>query len=438
MASKLDCFLLAAKYNLYNERQWLLSAFSVVEDSPQMEVDVQIAPLSEDTVSTDKEHRAIGRIFRKDAIPYVVLENGESDVIDGVKAGDPVFRMKEEVSLSPNEAIPNLKGKVTSTYGRLLVNLMILCFPFGERYPYRNEEFKGGELSDFFAQELTDDRVTVPEIRTFFNQLFFLSSLTTLCVPSASEKATGTDPNIAKRKKELLEQYKDSLDDPATIAKIEGELVQMDRDYLKGDVSEGFYTSSKSFNIHRKKMHIMQGGEARIDGSGKMDLVTDALAEKWSHEDMPAKLNASRLGSYSRGAETALGGEAVKAISRTYQNSSIAMEDCNTKIGIPVDINEMNYSSYLGRYILGKTTPLTLEALKGLIGKTIIIRSPMTCKAPQTDYCAVCMGDAVSKSPQALSMLAVQLGSAFMGTAMSMMHSRELLTKVYDFKNRIS
>ena len=47
-----------------------------------------------------------------------------------------------------------------------------------------------------------------------------------------SERSLITDPAIAKRKAELLKQYQDHLKDPLILAKIEKELIDMDKAWL--------------------------------------------------------------------------------------------------------------------------------------------------------------------------------------------------------------
>ena len=72
-----------------------------------------------------------------------------------------------------------------------------------------------------------------------------------------------TDPAIKKRKAELIKQYEGQLNDPVIIAKIEDELIAMDKAYMKGDNSLRFYEAqfdSKTFDIWRKKLYITVGG----------------------------------------------------------------------------------------------------------------------------------------------------------------------------------
>ena len=68
-----------------------------------------------------------------------------------------------------------------------------------------------------------------------------MEGFTQLCVPAATKKSIITNPLIKERINQLKEEYKDSLNDPVTIAKIDAEVEKMDREWIKGDPSERFF-----------------------------------------------------------------------------------------------------------------------------------------------------------------------------------------------------
>ncbi|MHC5879726.1 hypothetical protein ACYT69_12445, partial [Streptococcus pyogenes] len=68
-----------------------------------------------------------------------------------------------------------------------------------------------------------------------------------------TEKAITESDNIDEIKQAIFEKYKDKLDDPASQAKINAELINYDKSvWLKGDPSERFLISGKSANVRRK------------------------------------------------------------------------------------------------------------------------------------------------------------------------------------------
>jgi hypothetical protein len=70
----------------------------------------------------------------------------------------------------------------------------------------------------------------------------------------------------------------------------------------------------------------------------------------------------------------------------------------------------------------GVVTPSGHDVLsKETEGKTVMVRSPMFCKLPLTDYCVVCVGPRLTLNPTALlaaiTAIVSTLMLAFMGAA---------------------
>ena len=424
--NKREYWIHALKLNLFTKRDWVLSAFAVTN----------VAKLKEGELPTQFP-KYVGELAEINGDISFVTEGGSTETIEGAKIGQPLFNMQEVVELSSGDVV-NLKSKVTTTYGKSLANAMVLGYSFGELIPYINEQWNMKAIESTIVDMVKSEIIKVPELKVFFKQIHFLSTFTQLCVPSATEKAMGTDPKIAIRKKELFKQYEGRLHDATVIAKIEDELIAMDKEWLKGDESLGFYIKPKYFNVARKHVHIMQGGSASFADESKIDLIPESLSEGYDLDSLPVMINTLRDGTFSRGAQTALGGEAVKTISRVFQNSNITQDDCKDSVGMPMVLTPINFKEYVGRYITGKSVPLTIEQLKGMVGKTINVRSPMACKSPNADFCKVCMGDEISENETALSMLAVQVGSAFLSLFLAAAHAKKLSTAKFDYKLSIT
>ena len=358
-------------------------------------------------------------------------------IADWWKKGSSLYQIKEEVTLSPKQII-NIDKKVKTTYGRLLLNFILLTSHFGDKIAYQDGNWHSDKLIyRVMDQVATNDSITADEAHSFVNAIQFISSLTQICVPSASEKALSTDPKVKAKRKELLAKYKDNLDDPATIAKIEQELIAIDKDWIKGDPAEGFYISSKSYNIVRKRAHIMHGGERNFLDESKMTLIPSSLDEGWDMEYLPEMINSLRDGSYSRGAATAIGGERVKKFQQVFQNANVSMDDCKSKMGLDYTVDEDNHKFFIGRTLLsGKL--LSKDNISSYIGKNITLRSPMFCKTEKTDYCKVCSGERVSEHPNAINMLSASIGSVFMLREMAKTHGKELLTRPFPLKDLVN
>lgn len=353
------------------------------------------------------------------------------------KEGAALYHPKESIKIKAG-TIRNVKKDTDTTYGRLLVNDLLLTQNIGEKIDFTDGNWiKDGILKNIMSRVAKDDSIDAKQAHNFVDALQFIASLTQFCVPSASEKSLSTDPKIAKRKLELLEKYKDKLNDPAVISAIEQELVAMDRDWLKGDISEGFYKSGKDFNVSRKRMFIMHGGEKSFIDDNKIEVTKFSLADGWDLKELPKVVNSLRDGAYGRGTATAMGGERVKKFQQTFQNSRISLEDCGTNKGADFIINEYNKSFFIGRTLMNKKI-LTEDIINNYIGKTVTIRSPLFCKAAKTDYCEICSGMKMSDNPNVINTLTASIGSVFMSLEMKATHGKELLTANYDPVNCIS
>ena len=75
----------------------------------------------------------------------------------------------------------------------------------------------------------------------------------------------------------LIKENKDKLDDPTVIADIENQLIAYYKEYLKGDLSEGFYLKDKGINVSLKRTQMLFGGEPQLEDQSKYDLAIPSL-----------------------------------------------------------------------------------------------------------------------------------------------------------------
>lgn len=431
---KSEYFVRALNSDIYRRRDWVISAFSIVRDREEL------------SIENDMPYR----LFMEDGEYRFVdpTRAGEHSLLEGTVPGQPAFRFKDELKLKAGD-LANLKHDVKTTYGNALFNQLVLVYAFHDKIPYQEGEIKARAIEALIESRLTNepeggaplpgepgyiggvkDRIYISEYKRFAEAIFSLAGFTQLCVPAATPKSMVAPPNLKEVKEELLERYKDRLHDPAVIAQIDKELVELDRKWLDGDASEGFFISRSSRDLKRKKMHLMYGAEMAFTDGSKATLVANSLAEGWDIDKMPELMNSLREGSYARGKLTALGGESVKYFMRVFQNTKVTMEDCGSKIGRVKKITQNNHMRYVGFY---KINPSTLERLdednvKKYIDKEITLRSPMYCKAEGTGFCARCVGDVNSENPKALGAAVAAVGSEFMQTFMSAAHAKSLTT----------
>ena len=358
---------------------------------------------------------------------------------------NPDIRLMTEidtVDLNPGDIV-NVKEKMTTTVGRIVVNQLCFADPFGDVFPFQNRLLNlEDDILKMINKALLEKKVTVPAFRKSMDGCFYLGHFTELCTPCLSEHALVTDPKIKKRKAELIKQYEGKLNDPITIAKIEDELIAMDKEYMKGDSAIRFYAFEQgaAFNLWRKKLYIAVGGiEAFSKDSSKYDFLRNSLEEGVRVEDLSIYGNESRKGSYQRGHETQKGGYLTKEVIRAFHDSSITTKDCGTSKGVKIDFSVVDPKKFIGRYILlqNKWVEITNDNVGSIPKKQTIMRSPMYCQC-KDGYCYKCTGKFFEGlGVKQLSMSIVDITNTFMSAAMKNMHGSKLaifdLTSLDDF-----
>lgn len=322
---------------------------------------------------------------------------------------------------------------ILTTYGLFILNEFVLANPLGNLIPYINDTFNYKKIQAQVARLILQGKVNRAMHDKFLNNIYFIGSFTELSVPSFTMKSMTTSPEIIKRRDELFTKYKDQLQDPLIIAKIEDELIAMDKEYLSTDDAYGWIVDSKEYDVSRKKMFITSGvTEAFSDDSNEFKFIPEALNEKMNFEFFPAIANEIRRGSYMRGKETAKGGEETKYVLRIFQNVAITQDDCGSREGITVTLQMNDLLAYEGTHVLlpnGREDIITPDTIGNYIGRPIVIRSPMHCHPKDGGFCYACFGERYKMlGLRSVGMKVVEASSALMNTAMKAMHVSKVET----------
>lgn len=426
---KRDYFIAALRAGSYRWKKWVISCFSVT-----MKPEASGSVSQDDFYPYQLYHGEEGYYFRDPETQEIVW-------LDGVRVGEAPFHFREEIVLGAGE-IPNLKKGLTSNYGNLLFNQLVLCYAFGDKIEYMEGPITVGRVEGIIEGRLQDDpaegaerdpnAIYVSEYKLFNEAIFSLAGYTQLCVPSATPFTMTTDPRIPARRAELLEKYKDRLHDPVIQAEIDKELIQMDREWIEKDPNKGFYYRPKSFNVVRKKVFLTQGAEQGFGVKGQF--IPNSLEDGWDIQHLPAMSNSLRDGSFNRGSQTMLGGEATKFNYRIFQNTSVIEEDCGSTWGLKVTLTKNNIKHFISNFVLtGKgDTEITKENADSFVDKVVRVRSPIYCKTSGANFCAHCMGRKIAATPRAIPTYAADIGSMFLGIFMKAMHGKALVTAQWD------
>lgn len=429
-----ELFLNAMQRERYRDFGWVIRAFCMVEAAAD-------------------ENRAAYDIIQ---LPngYMVVDPDDTtktEKIDDAPVGEPVYWVGDEIVLKKGE-IPNLHEDVTTTYGNVLLNYICILWPFGaDKIPFMvgkiepskiekiiNDKWKAGSEND---KERDPQQIYYDEYLKYTDAAMYVMQMTQVCVPAGSERSMTTDPAVYKRRAELLREFAGQLKDPAVIAKIEAELIQMDKNWIKGDVSEGYYISAKQYNIVRKKLFLHIGAEKGLVESNDVDAIHNSLDEGYRPEDFPVMNNTIRAGSLNRGLFTQYGGEAYKWLIRATANLTIDKDDCGSTMGVVRRLSG-NSSRWLSRYVIDpnnkKAVLLNSENIKSYAGKTYTLRSPQYCHVAGTGYCRTCLGDLLSISETGLSgAISKAFGSEFLSQFLKSAHAKALLLEDIDLEEVI-
>lgn len=403
--NKLEYFIESIKAGRYIQRAWLYRCFSV---GFKNKTPTDVLP------GYDQERG------------WFVGVDEPVDIIDA-KPKESLFPIKERFTLEKG-TFPGITETVETNYGEVILYVLIFLFSCKGKIPFKPGSINKKYLSKTVAHALSENLITANEYFDIVKGLNQSTLFSDLHVTTYTPKSLNPSPEVLALRNELLEKYKDQLNDPAVVAIIDEAIAEADREYMKGDPSEKFYLKDKAYAVVRKKLYYLQGGVESLDRPGEMDYLAGSLDEGYKAEDLPVIINQLRAGSYDRGVSTALGGEAAKFSNRVFQNLKIAEEDCGTSVGKPELVD--GTWDFTGRYIVGRDEPISEADMKSLMGKTIYLRDPTACATVNGNYCYKCMGEGQRRSKLGLGPRMAEICSVFLSVSLAAFHGRSSKTTV--------
>lgn len=414
MATKIEYLKLAIKYNIIEDLNWYYYCFAI--------------PVLKLEEVTDKK---IAKVFTKPDGLYFINENTEEEKIIDYEPNKPLYKFSDIIEVDSSYS-SYITSKFETKIGNLIFNTLILFPSFKNKLPYINEPIKISKLETIIAnkvknkEEATEKDIIISELVTFIDRLGFLTNLANIVNIAATYKSITPPENIKEKKKELLEKYKDQLHNPVKVIELENELDKIDKEYLADDPAAKNIFNRKS-KIARKKMFLMFGNPLTFDEntSGKAILtsLSDGLNTK---EDIyPYYMNDLRVGSFSRGSKTALGGYIYKILQRSISPIKIVNSDCGTKRGLKRKINDKNVSKLINRYIIeNKDWKLieTIDEAKKYIGKKVEIRSSMYCQEKENKICYKCVSENYKNLPDGTTIILSDLSAIILSLFMKLIH----------------
>lgn len=426
-----EYYLKAMQKGLYKRRDWVFSCFCLQKQN------------------VDKTQPYPYQIVQMPNGQYYYDENLKLELIEGTSGSVPLIHARDVFELNPGDFI-NVKKRILTTAGNILFNCCSIISAFGSKIEFITGKVSVSSIEDMLApliKSIPEDNVRdessiyVDEYLRFCDSFNYLTEFNLIFTQALTEKAITQAPGTIELRNKLVEENKDHLDDPLVVAKIEKALLEHDAQYLKGDKSKDFLISKKSREVARRKLFLDYGSDVGLTDSFKADMVQKSLSEGWQIEKMPTMINALRAGSYNRGAETQLGGEAVKWLYRASSNINILDTDCQSSIGITELIDKNNVKTLVGKRVMnGNQTTLveTKDQAASYLGKVITRRTPLYCKLLSTDWCRYCLGETLGTNKDAAAVAVSNLGSSVLQLSLKAFHSSGISTDSTQLKDILS
>lgn len=448
---KFQYFLYAVTMGCLGRTHWVKSAFSPMDHEVYDPGKHRLLPADSPQMLLDQALTYPCRLFRagdkegKDEIVFVHWNENAEQVVTSLGTIKPMaslIQFKDKIMINET-MIPTANGEIETCYGNFMVNYLLFYLPFGKKIPFQTGKLDGGKCDKLVnvkfarsAPEKESDRdpnlIYVDEYLQYQKNASYLDNWSAFSTASMTLMSLTPRPEVSKFIREQLK----ALGHPPTVSElaiIEEQAAKLDRELFKGTEDENFLVG-KNYDVNRKKMFYIYGLE---EGFGLSTIVEAPLSEGLKADDLPDYANALRAASFNRGAQTALGGVGVKRANQIFQAIRIASDDCKDTEGFPYVAYQA--SDLTGTLVFGKDGQYipTPEQANALLGKEILIRSPMTCKEKAPHYCAKCVGSEIAMLPNGVHNTVAAIQSREMLIFMKAMHGRSLSTVEVDTERSI-
>lgn len=211
-----------------------------------------------------------------------------------------------------------------------------------------------------------------------------------------SERMLKPLPEVEKRKAELCKKYEKELAEGNVdiMDQISNELIAYAKELLKDDPGMDLYTSGDLDFSNNYRNNAIIKGAVQNKITGGFDFVSTSLMDGIEIKDLPAHANSILASQYPASIATSDAGYMGKKLLALLQMMEIDdnVEDCGNKNLIPLTITNYNLPFCSSIYINegGQEKLLTEDNIKSYVGKTVMMRSPMSCKNDK--ICHKCAG----------------------------------------------
>jgi len=353
-------------------------------------------------------------ITKKEDIEYL-LNLSQSDLESystfmeafGVLNGkEPRFNTYDIITI-PVGAYHNNKNAFTTTVGRWWWNKCFVEQDLFDILGYINKPMNKKVASDInnkISYAVMEDKISVDVLKRYLTRQQKFQPYSGIICSGYTEKMLTISGVLDKKKKELIKKYQKELNDPRekvnASVKIEKELLNFSKEYLKGDPSMDMYDSGAKvkFENNFKNMFVMKGAIMSPEKSEGYDISFSNYVDGISREDYPIIAKSLASGPYDRALATPRGGYQEKLFLRAFQHLKLGPKgsDCHTNRTIEVYLDKDMAELMMYSYILdGKNlVELTSENLSKYLNKTVKFRFSSLCEYEHDgQICNACAGN---------------------------------------------
>jgi len=335
-----------------------------------------------------------------------LLVNFFADTVDcatkdhNVGKRGPRFLTWDRIDVPANYFYQGQKG-LTTTIGRFILNKFVFeSSGIIQVTGYLDKVFNKGTIGfydNLIGQYYMEDTITRSQFNTYTNHRDTIGYwLNGMLAHTISERMLKPLEEIEKKKAELCEKYKEELaaGNIDVMTQISDELVAYAKELLKGDPGMDLYDSGDlDFGNNYKNNAILKGAVMNKI-TNEFDFIGTSFMDGIDIKDIPAHANSILSAQYPASIATQSAGYMGKKLLALLQMMEVDEEgtDCGTKNLIPITITKTNKNEVLYSYIdnNGQELMLTRDNVEQFVGKTVMMRSPMSCTSEK--ICSKCAG----------------------------------------------
>lgn len=293
----------------------------------------------------------------------------------------------------------------TTTVGIWIFNKYFIERDLFDLFKYINQQVNGKLISKIEEEvnyALIEDRITIEQRIRIICKMQKIQPFVAILSYGYTEKMLTCSKAINKKKQELLKKYSKEIEegDAIVCSKIEQELLDYAKEYLKGDPSLDMFMSGArgSWDNNFKNMFVMKGAIKDYDPTSnkKYNIITSSYIDGVADNEYSTLCKSLAAGPFSRANNTKRGGYWEKLMIPAYSHLVLGPpnSDCGTKDYITVNLTNDNVKLYMYSYIIegNRLVELNSQNKDKYIGKKVKFRFSSMCQY-KNGFCNKCIGN---------------------------------------------